>query len=69
MDNQKVVAPKNLPARLPVTPTIVAWMAMDYYESPAWLYGCLGTLLIIIWIASLVKLSRQVNTDLFEGSK
>lgn len=59
----KVVANKNMPARLPIWQSITIWLALDHWHAPQWLYGALGLLLLVMWIAEIYKLFTQKETE------
>jgi hypothetical protein len=60
-----VVIPwSHLPAKLPLVQSIVAWMALDFYGAPGWLWGVLGTLFAALWVAAIVAMGRQESRPL-----
>lgn len=62
----KVVKYKNLPARLPVWPTIVLWLLLDRLRAPGWVWGVCGTITALGWLGSLAQLLYQKETDIFK---
>ncbi len=64
---QKKIDRKNLPAKLPVTSTIVAIMAMDYWNAAEWIWGAVVIVGLIIWIACLWSVSNENNIDIFKN--
>lgn len=69
MSNKKVIKFDNLPTRLPVSLTILVWLAMDYWNCPMWAKGGLWTLLAIIWIGSVINIYREKHVNIFEDEK
>lgn len=59
----KVISYKNLPTRWPVVATIAWWLLLDRLDAPGWLWGTLGTLLVIAWVACIYNIcvQEQVN--------
>jgi hypothetical protein len=64
----KVIDSENLPARLPLWSSITVWLLLDRLQAPGWVYGVMGTLFAIIWIAAIVKFFRQTETKIFNES-
>jgi len=64
----RVVAYKNLPARLPVWSTITIWLVFDRLKMPGWVWGAAGCLFIILWIVRFIEFWQQVETDIFDFS-
>jgi hypothetical protein len=62
----KVVHYDNLPGRYPLTATICLVMAMDYYNVPDLFRGIVYFILVIAWIAALVKVWFSNPTKLWE---
>lgn len=65
----KTISRKNLPARLPIVHTALAILLLDYYDAPQWLYGVIGCILVMLWIAAIYTKSKEKEVDLFEESK
>mgnify|MGYP001609613468 CR=1 FL=1 len=63
----KTIAYKNLPARPPILLTAVTWLGLDRVDAPGWAWGIAITLLVLIWIAQVVGMVKEVNVDLFAG--
>jgi hypothetical protein len=56
---------KNLPTRLPITPTLTIFLAMDYWNAPEWLFGVICFSAAIIWAAAIYSISTQKTEDVF----
>lgn len=66
MKTKKVISTNNLPARLPIYQTLTAWIALDYFNAPQWLWGAIGLFFIILWIVAIITISNQKHIDLFD---
>ena len=64
---KKVVSGKNLPARLPLTTTVTALLAMDHWEVSGVWRGVIGAVLAFVWVASLVEMFTETAVELFKG--
>jgi hypothetical protein len=56
---------KNLPTRLPITPTLTIFLAMDYWNAPEWMFGAVCFSAAIIWVATIYSISTQKTEDVF----
>jgi hypothetical protein len=63
MKKRKVLDRKRLPARLPLFQSIVCWLALKHWNAPEWLYGVLGVVFLIYWIASIYAFYTQKEVD------
>lgn len=66
MNSPKVIAHKQLPARLPFTQTTVAYLVLDRTQAPGWLWGIFGTLFAVIWGVTIYLMCVQEPTELRE---
>jgi len=62
----KVIAGKNLPAKLPIALSVALWLLMDRYHAPGWLWGVVGTVMAIYWILEIVGICTQEPVDMFD---
>jgi hypothetical protein len=53
MKKTKAIKRKNLPAKLPVTSTVIMLIAVDYWQAPEWLKGILYFIYALIWITAI----------------
>lgn len=58
---------KNIPTKLPGLTTLVACLALDYWDAAGWVWGVSVTLLAIMWIAAIVDIYQSTEVDIFEG--
>lgn len=68
MSGKKVIAAKNLPMRLPISLSILLWLLLDRLAAASWAWGCVGTLLAIIWIVAIYEVFTQESVELKELS-
>jgi hypothetical protein len=66
MKNVKVIKQANLAPRLPLTFTAVAYLLLDKFDAAGWIWGVLGTLIVVIWIASIVGIVKADFVDIWE---
>lgn len=66
MKAKKVVAYENLPARLPIWVSATAWLLLDRFKPPGWVWGVVGTIFVFMWIISIVELTREERVKLSE---
>jgi hypothetical protein len=55
MEKRKVISRKNLPTRLPIWPTAIIWLLMDYYNASDITHGVVWTIWAILWIVVIVN--------------
>jgi hypothetical protein len=67
MKAKKVLKSNNLPSRLPIFPTLSTGIALDYWNAPQWLWGALGFLFLIAWIAAIYQIATQESVDLLKN--
>jgi hypothetical protein len=66
MKKIKVISRVNLPVRLPVLSTAVAYLYLDNprYHIPGWGYGVVITLFSLLWILVIVTKCFEDRVDL-----
>lgn len=64
MKKRTVISSNCLPYRMPTVTTLVAILAMDFYDVSGWVYGVVGTLLAILWAGWLYNLFAQEEKTL-----
>lgn len=66
----KVVPYKNLPTTFPFVGTAVIYLLLDKWHVPGWVWGVVGTLVVIRWSIAIAMAFVQKQTDIFaEGKK
>jgi hypothetical protein len=63
MKEVKVVRRTSLPARIPVSPTLLSWLLLDHFKSPGWIWGVTGTLIAMLWVGWVICIIRETETD------
>lgn len=66
MKKSNVISWKNLPARLPWVSTAVAYLYLDKYNAPGWVWGMVITLFAILWILCLLAKALQNQVDILK---
>lgn len=66
---RKVISPKNLPVKYPIAWTLVFAFALDKWHAPEWLWGAVGFLVLISWIAAISLKIKVEEVDIFEEKK
>lgn len=64
MKKRKVI--KNTPSRLPVIASLVAYLCLDKWNAPEWLWGVMGVIFAVIWILAVVDIWNCERIDIFE---
>jgi hypothetical protein len=59
MSKRFVIPYSQLPARLPFWQSLTAWLMLDRFDCPGWLYGVVGTLFALIWIVLIAQMWAQ----------
>lgn len=66
MKQTKVIANKNLPARAPLWASMVAWLMLDRFDAPGWVFGVVGCLFVLLWLAYICTWFTHESTELNE---
>lgn len=66
---RKVISPKSLPTKLPVWQTLVAFLALEYWDAREWIYGACGLFFFIIWLTAIINIIREQRVDIFDKDK
>lgn len=65
----KKIDRKNLPFRLPVYETLVAYLMLDRFPVRGWVWGAVGTIFVALWISILHELATSEEVDIFNPHK
>lgn len=68
MKKIKVISNKNLPARPPLWSSMTAWLMLDRFDAPGWVYGVVGCLFVLLWIFYFCTWVTHEATELRELS-
>lgn len=66
MKHTKVIKLNQLPSRLPIVQTIAWGLLLDRFHAPAWLWGAMGVLFLIVWIGAIVAMWTETPIELKE---
>ena len=65
MSKKRFVLPlDHYPTRMPLLDSFVAYMALDLYNAPGWVWGVAGTLLAMLWLGWLLLINQQETKPL-----
>lgn len=68
MKHPKVLHPKHLPGRLPLLQTLLWYLFLDKIHAPGWVWGVMGTLMVLVWAVSIYNLIVEEKVELKELS-
>jgi hypothetical protein len=66
MKKLKVISPKNLPARPPLTFSTVVVLTLDRLHAAGYLWGAAIAVLVLIWAAFFVGLYSCEHVEIFK---
>lgn len=66
MAKKKVISAKNIPVKLPIILTAVAFLYLDRYDPPGFVWGVSWTLLGLLWILCIISKSEEEPTDILK---
>ena len=55
---------KNLPHTLPVNFTLMMWLLLDRFQAPGWVWGVVGTVVVLAWIGTIALIWNSKSVDL-----
>jgi hypothetical protein len=67
MKKRKVISSKNLPMRSPLIGALVWWLVLDKLGAPGWVWGVVGTMVVVAWIAFAVEVWNREEVDVFDS--
>jgi len=59
-----VIKRSNLPIRLPIFPTAVAFLLLDRFHAVGWVWGAVGTVFLLAWIGIFVAWVKEDEVEL-----
>jgi hypothetical protein len=65
MNERKVISGENLPMRMPLYATLLAWLVLDKVQAPGWLWGAIGLALVLLWIIWIIDVVYRKDVDIF----
>lgn len=69
MSKKYFIKHSNLPPRFPLVGTVFWWMFLDYINAPGWVFGVVGTFLIIMWYIFFVEILTKQGKDVFQENE
>jgi hypothetical protein len=54
MSKKMVINSKNIKTRIPTVATIAWYLLLDKLAAPGWVWGAMGVLFFIAWVAAIV---------------
>jgi hypothetical protein len=69
MKSPKVISYKNLPARIPLVPIAVAYLLLDKFKAPGYVWGIVGTILGIIPIVAIIAKAIETPVEIFKDKQ
>lgn len=64
-----VISYANLPMRIPVIPSLVAWMACEQFDASRFVKGAVFCLMALVWLAWLLEVTRADQVDVFDATR
>jgi hypothetical protein len=66
MKKQKVIKFSNLPKSLPTIQTAIAYLLLDKFSPPQFIWGAICLFYLFVWIIYLVIVFNQQQQDIFK---
>lgn len=66
MKRRMVLSHRQLPSRLPIWSTLVAWLVLDRLQAPQWVWGAATVLFVAIWVGSINSICNETQATLSE---
>lgn len=66
MDDHRVIPSKRLPVRPPIVLTVTMWLLLDRLYVSEVVWGIMGTVIAIVWIAAIYAMIVQKFADPFD---
>lgn len=63
MTKHHVIKRTSLPAQSPVLFTAVMWLLLDRLDSPGWVWGSVGLLVVLMWIGTVMRWATDSDAD------
>lgn len=60
---RQVIDYENLPPRLPLVSTIVAYLFLAHLDAAGWVWGVIGTFFALLWLGSVYSLFTVEKVD------
>jgi hypothetical protein len=66
---KKVISSKNMAVRFPIYDGILLYLVLDKFHAAAWIWGSVGTIWAILFIAATVLTFQEESVDIFKDEK
>ncbi|HDY89560.1 MAG TPA: hypothetical protein ENH82_15795 [bacterium] len=66
MKTKLVISATNLQTKSPIGSTLLLYLLFEKWNTPMWVYGAVGTLLILWFAAWIVDIVKSKAVDVFE---
>jgi hypothetical protein len=67
--NPRVLAPSNLPTRLPIGWGIVFYLLLDKFQPSGWVWGAVAAFWILLMLGCIVRMGKEVQVDYFKNGE
>jgi hypothetical protein len=64
VNKRKALASKHAPRRLGLSLYAVVWLLLDRWQPPGWVWGVVGTVCAVVFIASLIDFFTAEDVEL-----
>lgn len=65
MTKRKVLALRSIQSRPPLIFTLLMWVMLDHFDPAGWMWGAVGVLVILLWVAYAATLGKEEVVDPF----
>ena len=52
--------------KMPVIGTMVWYLVLDKFSAPGWMWGVLGTLLIVVWVVAIIDIFNREQVEVIK---
>lgn len=64
---RKVINPQNMPINMPILNTMVFYLMLEHLNSPGYVWGVIGTVVILGWIVWIIDILTRETLEPFGG--
>lgn len=62
----KVISINNLPKKLPLQSSILAYLLLEKFNPDGWVWGTVITIFVYLWLVQIAHILTQDSIDVFE---
>lgn len=66
MKRYKVIAHRHMPTKLPISWTLIAYLILDRFGAPDWVWGAVIVLVGLLWVSAISLIKLETPIDLVE---